>query len=138
MSNKRVLVADDDVHILDVVSYKLQNAGLEVITARNGQEALEQAQVERPDLLIMDYQMPGLNGLEVCLQLREEPQTQRIPAIMLTARGLDVEQSELDRAGISVVIAKPFSPREVLSCVEELLGQEDAEVAEVGVEKVRK
>ena len=135
MSNKRVLVADDEVHILDVLSYKLQNAGLEVITARDGQEALEQARVERPDLLIMDYQMPGLNGLEVCLQLREEAQTRQIPAIMLTARGLDVEQSELDRAGIRVVIAKPFSPREVLSWAEELLEQEDAEVA---AEKVQK
>ncbi len=135
MSNKRVLVADDEVHILDVLSYKLQNAGLEVITARDGQEALEQARSERPDLLIMDYQMPGLNGLEVCLQLREEAETSRIPAIMLTARGLDVEQSELERAGISLVIAKPFSPREVLSCVEELLGQEDAKVAAEKVEK---
>ena len=135
MSNKRVLVADDEVHILDVISYKLQNAGLEVITARDGQEALEQARAERPDLLIMDYQMPGLNGLEVCLQLREEAETSTIPAIMLTARGLDVEQSELERAGISLVIAKPFSPREVLSCVEELLNQEDAEVA---VEEVQK
>ena len=135
MSSKRVLVADDEVHILDVVSYKLQNAGLEVITARDGTEALEQARAERPDLVIIDYQMPGLNGLEVCLQLREDPETSRIPAIMLTARGLDVEQDELSRAGISVVIAKPFSPREILSCVEELLGQEDAEVA---TEKVQK
>jgi len=79
--------------------------------------------------------MPGMNGLEVCLQLGQEPQTREIPAIMLTARGLDAEQAELDRAGIRVVIAKPFSPREVLSWAEELLGQEDAEVA---AEKVQK
>ena len=135
MNNKRVLVADDEVHIREVISYKLQNAGLEVIMARDGQEALELAKSESPDLLIVDYQMPGLNGLEVCLQLGQEPQAQRIPAIMLTARGLDVAQAELDRAGIRVVIAKPFSPREVLSCAEELLGQEDAEVA---AEKVQK
>jgi len=135
MSNKLVLVADDEVHIREVISYKLQIAGLEVITAHDGSEALELAKSESPDLLIVDYQMPGLNGLEVCLQLGQEPQAQRIPAIMLTARGLDVEQSELDRAGISLVIAKPFSPREVLSCVQELLGQEDAEVAAEKVEK---
>ena len=135
MNSKRVLVADDEVHILDVISYKLQSAGLEVITAHNGQEALEQARAERPDLLIVDYQMPGLNGLEVRLQLRQEPQTRRIPAIMLTARGLDAEQDELDRAGISVIIAKPFSPREVLSCAEELLNQADAKVAAEKVEK---
>ena len=126
MDSKRVLVADDEVHILNVVSYKLQNAGFEVITACDGQEALELARSERPDLLLVDYQMPVLNGLEVCLQLREGPQAQQIPTIMLTARGLDVEQAELDRAGISMIIPKPFSPREVLSCVEELLSQEDA------------
>ncbi len=135
MNNKRVLVADDEVHIREVISYKLQNAGLEVIMARDGHEALELAKSEHPALLIVDYQMPGLNGLEVCLQLREEPQTRGIPAIMLTARGLDVAQAELDQAGIRMVIAKPFSPREVLSCTEELLGQEDAEVA---TEKVQK
>ena len=135
MNNKRVLVADDEVHIREVISYKLQSAGLEVIMARDGREALELAKSESPDLLIVDYQMPGLNGLEVCLQLREEPQTRGIPAIMLTARGLDAEQAELERAGIRVVIAKPFSPREVLSCAEELLEQEDTEVAAEKVEK---
>ena len=133
MDNKRVLVADDEVHIRNVLSYKLQNAGLEVITACDGQEALELARSERPDLLLVDYQMPGLNGLEVCLQLREDQEARRVPAIMLTARGLDVEQDELDRAGISIIIPKPFSPREVLSYVEELLSQADANFA---VEKV--
>ena len=126
MDNKRVLVADDEAHILNVLSYKLQNAGFEVISACDGQEALELARSEHPDLLLVDYQMPGLNGLEVCMQLRDGPEAQRIPAIMLTARGLDVDQDELDRAGISVIMPKPFSPREVLSCVEELLSHEDA------------
>ncbi len=126
MSNKLVLIADDEVHIREVISYKLQSAGLEVITARDGKEALELAKSEHPDLMIVDYQMPGLNGLEVCLQLRQDPRVQRIPAIMLTARGLDMAQDELDRADIKEVIAKPFSPREVLSCAEELLGQDVA------------
>ena len=131
MSNKLVLIADDEVHIREVISYKLQSAGLEVIMARDGNEALELAKSEHPDLMIVDYQMPGLNGLEVCLQLRQDPHIQRIPAIMLTARGLDMAQSELDQADIREIIAKPFSPREVLSCAEELLGQN------VAAEKVR-
>ena len=134
MSNKRVLVADDEVHILQVVSYKLRNAGLEVLMASDGTEALELAKTEEPDLLIVDYQMPGLNGLEVCLGLREEPGGREVPAIMLTARGLDVEQSELDKAGIRMVIAKPFSPREVLSAVEELLSEQEAAV---GTEEIQ-
>ena len=135
MSSKRVLVADDEVHILDVVSYKLQNAGLEVIKAQDGREALELAKSESPDLLIVDYQMPGLTGLEVCMALREDPQTSKIPAIMLTARGLDIEQAELDQAGISVVMPKPFSPREVLRCVAELLRKEDAELEAENVQR---
>ena len=125
MDNKRVLVADDEAHILNVVAYKLENAGLEVITASDGQEALELARSERPDLILVDYQMPGLSGLEVCEQLRKGPEAMEIPAVMLTARGLDVDQDELDRAGISVIMPKPFSPREVLSCVEELLSHAD-------------
>ena len=128
MADKRVLVADDEVHIRDVVSYKLRNAGLEVLTASDGTEALEVAKKECPDLLIVDYQMPGLNGLEVCLGLREKALDRDIPAIMLTARGLDVEQADLDRAGIRMVIPKPFSPREVLSAVEELLDEQRAEI----------
>ncbi len=128
MSNKLVLIADDEVHIREVISYTLQNAGLEVIVAQNGAEALELAKSEHPDLLITDYQMPGPNGIELCLELRQDPQTQHIPAIMLTARGLDVDQDKLDQAGIRMVVAKPFSPREVLSCVEELLDQKNSEV----------
>ena len=124
MSAKRVLVADDEVHILDVVSYKLRNAGLEVITAHDGAEALAQAKAQPPDLMIVDYQMPKLTGLQLCLALREEPQTSKIPAIMLTARGLDIEQAELDQAGICMVIPKPFSPREILRCAEEILSKE--------------
>lgn len=124
MPEKRVLVADDEAHILNVVSFKLRNAGLEVITARNGTEAFELAKSEVPDLMVVDYQMPGMNGLELCLALRKESGTARIPAIMLTARGLDIERPDLDEAGICLVMAKPFSPREVLANVQELLEQE--------------
>lgn len=126
MNPKRVLVADDEAAILNVVSYKLRNAGLEVIAAHDGRQALELAKSECPDLLIIDYQMPGLNGLEVCLQLRAEARTVRIPTIMLTARGMDLDQGELERAGISLLMAKPFSPREVLSCAQKLLRAEPA------------
>lgn len=124
MSEKRVLVADDEAHILNVVSFKLRNAGLVVITARDGTEAFELAKSEVPDLMVVDYQMPGMNGLELCLALREEPGTAHIPTVMLTARGLDIEQPELDRAGICLVLPKPFSPREVLANVEEILERE--------------
>ena len=121
MNTKRVLVADDELAILSVVSYKLRNAGLEVITANDGRQALELASSEVPDLLIIDYEMPGLNGLDVCLQLRAEASTAQMPIIMLTAREMDIAEADVKRARISLVMSKPFSPREVLANAEELL-----------------
>ena len=124
MKHQRVLVADDEAAILSVISYKLRSEGLEVITARDGREALELAKSQVPDLLIIDYQMSGLDGLEVCRQLRKESRTAEIPVIMLTARGMDIDQTDLERAGISLLMAKPFSPKEVLCRAQELLSSQ--------------
>jgi CheY-like chemotaxis protein len=123
MTEKTILVADDESHILHVVSLKLRNAGYRVLTARDGQEALEMAQQERPDLLITDYHMPQLNGLELCRRLKQDPKTTGIPAIMLTARGYELEPSDTEQSGILRMLSKPFSPRHLLSTVEEVLGQ---------------
>ncbi len=114
-----ILVADDEAHILHVVSMKLRNAGLEVITAVDGEEALELCLAEQPDLLITDFQMPYMTGLELCVALRE--QGKEIPAILLTARGFDISPDEVAGTGITAVLAKPFSPREVLAKVQSLL-----------------
>ena len=84
-------------------------------------EALELAQVERPDLLITDYQMPFLSGLELCQRLKQLPATRQIPAIMLTARGFALEEPAMEAAGIKLCLHKPFSPREVLQMVDNLL-----------------
>lgn len=126
----KVLVADDEAHILHVVSMKLTNAGYEVFTAVDGEEALELARAERPDVVITDYQMPVMTGLEMCKQLRKSDQTARIPAIMLTARGFDLEPADMTEAGIVMVLTKPFSPREVLAKVEEVLSRRTAAAAE--------
>ena len=118
---KKVLVVDDEVHILHVVSLKLRNAGYQVITAQDGREALELAQVECPDLIITDYQMPYLSGLELCQRLQHIPSTRRIPALMLTARGFTLDPLAMAAAGISMCLHKPFSPREVLAAVDDML-----------------
>ncbi|HAU36619.1 MAG TPA: hypothetical protein DCX07_02740 [Phycisphaerales bacterium] len=118
----KILVADDEAHILHVVSMKLRNAGYEVVTAVDGEEALELCGTEKPDLIITDYQMPIMTGLEALKQIRQREEMRDIPAIMLTARGFDIEASEMIAAGIASVLAKPFSPREVLDKVTELLG----------------
>ena len=126
MSERTILVADDESHILHVVSLKLRNAGYRVVTARDGAEALEMAQNERPDLLITDYHMPQLNGLELCRRLKQDPKTTGIPAIMLTARGYELEPSDTESSGILRMLSKPFSPRHLLSTVEEVLSQAQA------------
>src|SRR4029078_8843285 len=82
-TEKTTLVADDESHILNVVSLKLRNAGYRVLTAQDGQEALDIATAERPDLLITDYHMPELSGLELCRRLQQDAATAGIQKIML-------------------------------------------------------
>lgn len=118
---QKILAVDDEAHILHVVSLKLRNAGFNVTTAQDGEEALESCLAERPDLIITDFQMPRMSGLEFCMALRAGEHDHKIPVIMLTARGFDVSASEMAAAGIALVVEKPFSPREILARVEELL-----------------
>src|SRR5947207_8637491 len=118
---RTILVADDESHILHVVSLKLRNAGYRVVTARDGQEALELALQEHPDLLITDYHMPQLSGLELCRKLKLDASTRSIPAIMLTARGYHLEPRDTEQSGILRMLSKPFSPRHLLATVNELL-----------------
>ena len=122
-NGKTILVADDESHILHVVSLKLRNAGFRVVTAHDGQEALELAIQERPDLLITDYHMPQLSGQELCRKLKQDPATAGIPAIMLTARGYALESQDTEQSGILRMLSKPFSPRHLLSAVTEVLAQ---------------
>jgi len=122
MNDKTILVADDETHILNVVSLKLRNAGFTVLTAQDGQEALEIALAERPDLIITDYQMPMLSGLELSKRLHAEPATSGTPVILLTARGYNLEPHDTQESGIARTLSKPFSPRHLLATVSEVLG----------------
>jgi len=120
-STKTILVVDDESHILNVLSLKLQNAGYQVVTAADGEEGFELALQVQPDLIISDFQMPFMTGLEMCTRLRQQNKTQNTPAIMLTARGYSLTQSDLDQTNIVGVLSKPFSPRDVLARVQELV-----------------
>ncbi len=120
---KTILVADDESHILHVVSLKLQNAGYRILTARDGREALEIAQNEHPDLIITDYHMPELSGLELCRRLKAQQATSNIPAIMLTARGYCLDDADTEKSGILCMISKPFSPRQLLATVNDVLAR---------------
>jgi DNA-binding response OmpR family regulator len=117
-----VLLADDDAHITFIVARKLDTAGFTVFIAADGEEALEMAREVRPDLIVTDLQMPHMSGLEMCKALRQDPATADIPAIMLTARGYVLEDSQMAQTGIKRVMSKPFSAREVLAEIGEILG----------------
>lgn len=125
MSEKRVLVVDDEIHIVHVVSIKLRNNGYDVVTANNGAEAYELACSENPDIIVTDYQMPVMTGLELVGKLRETEATKNIPVIMLTARSFAISQEQQKELQISECISKPFSPKELLNNIEDILYQKE-------------
>ena len=121
-NNKLIMVVDDESHILHVVCLKLKNAGFETLTASDGEEGYNLAMEHKPDLIITDYQMPFMSGLEMCGKLCEELGDDKIPAIMLTARGFSLSKDDIARVNILEVMSKPFSPREVLALAQNILG----------------
>ncbi len=123
MADKTVLVVDDEIHIVHVVAIKLRNNGYEVISADNGAEALELALRDKPDIIVTDYQMPIMTGLELVGNLRKHEETQNIPVIMLTARSFAISQEQQDELQISGCLSKPFSPKELLGNIEDILYQ---------------
>ena len=129
MNMKTIIIADDETHILNVLSIKLQNAGYNVVTAQDGEEAYRLACAHKPDLVITDYQMPKLSGIELCTRLRSTPATKDVPAVMLTARGFSLADRDTSQDNIREVITKPFSPREVLALVQKIIGQVPAAVS---------
>ncbi|MFI6070708.1 response regulator transcription factor [Actinoplanes sp. NPDC051343] len=118
-----VLVADDDADIRDLVAFKLEQAGFEVIAVDDGHTALEQAQSRKPTLAVLDVSMPGLSGIDVCRMLRSEPATAGILIIMLTARVQEQDVEGGFSAGADDYVTKPFSPRELVSRIQALLSR---------------
>jgi len=125
MSDKTVLVVDDEIHIVHVVAIKLRNNGYEVISADNGAEALELALKDKPDIIVTDYQMPIMSGLELIGKLREHDETKDTSVIMLTARSFAISQEQQDELKISGCLSKPFSPKELLGNIEDILYQKE-------------
>ena len=129
MNRKKILIVDDELYITQILAYKLKQAGALVVTANDGEEGFKMASEHQPDLILTDFQMPGLNGLEMAVRLKEEPKTHQIPLLMLTARGHKLSPSQLARTNIKGLLPKPFSAREVIAKAAELIGapQEDDE-----------
>ena len=124
MANK-VLVADDELHIIHVVAIKLRNNGYEVITASNGAEAYELACQERPDIVVTDYQMPLMTGIELIEKMLGDDRTRNTPVILLTARSFAITEEMQQSLGVSNCLSKPFSPKELLKTIQDLLYQKE-------------
>jgi CheY-like chemotaxis protein len=110
----KVLIVDDEPHMLRVAELSLKKGGFAIITGRNGRQALELARLAKPNLIVMDVLMPELDGLTALRELKQDPQTAGIPVIMITARGHVMTRQEAEASGAAVFLTKPFSPTQLL------------------------
>ena len=121
---KRILIIDDDPIALELIEYALQQEGYETITASNGVEGLAKVRDEKPDLVVLDVMLPGLDGFEVCHRLRAEPETARLPILMLSAKAREVDIDTGRRMGATIYLTKPLDPSGLVVQVGTLLEQE--------------
>ena len=119
---KTILLADDEANLRILVRTTLDDPDYCILEAADGTTALELARRERPDLLVLDWTMPGINGIDVAKALRQHPATAHIPIIMLTAKGQETDKAQGHAVGAYAYLAKPFSLLELLHKVQEVLG----------------
>lgn len=120
---KRVLVVDDEPNIVLSLEFLMRRAGFEVAVARNGSEALAALEGSPPDLLLLDVMMPELDGFEVCERVRARPDWKNTKIIMLTARGREQERERGLALGADAYVTKPFSTRDLVEQVRQMLGE---------------
>ena len=128
MPKETILIVDDEEDILELVSYNLTKGGYKVFTAATGEEALEIARSELPDLILLDLMLPGLDGLEVGRILKNDPSTQPIPIVMLTAKGSETDVVVGLEIGADDYITKPFSPKILMARVKAVLRRRSASI----------
>jgi two-component system phosphate regulon response regulator PhoB len=121
MSSRTILVVDDEEDILELLDYNLTKEGYRVLRAASGEKALEIAKADRPDLIVLDLMLPGLDGLEVCKRMRAERKTADIPIVMLTAKGEEADIVLGLELGADDYVTKPFSPRVLTARVRAVL-----------------
>ncbi|MGL5380483.1 winged helix-turn-helix domain-containing protein [Clostridium sp.] len=121
MAQEKVLVVDDEGHIVELISYNLINEGYKVITANNGLDAFKKAKEEKPNLILLDLMLPGMDGFDVCKAVRGEKELKNTSIIMLTAKGEELDKILGLELGADDYITKPFSVRELLARVKAVL-----------------
>ena len=125
--SKKVLIVDDEAHIVMLLEQtldELEDEGVELLTASNGREALEQIRAERPELVLLDVMMPEINGFDVCRTIRADPELSGTYVMMLTAKGQELDRATGVEVGADVYLTKPFDPDDVLNRAAEVLDVE--------------
>ena len=130
MQNKKVLVVDDEEDILELLKFNLSREGFHVTCASTGEDALKAVPAEVPDLIVLDLMLPGIDGLEVTRQLKNNANTKKIPIVMLTAKGEEADIVTGLELGADDYITKPFSPRVLLARVRAVLRREDKDITD--------
>ena len=123
MAKGKILVVDDEIYIVHILDFSLGMEGYQVLTALDGEQAVERAQAEKPDLIVLDIMMPKLDGYETCKALKSKAETKDIPVILLSAKGRNVDQKTGFEVGADDYITKPFSPRKLVDRINAILGQ---------------
>lgn len=126
MKNGTILVIDDEKDLQELVRYNLEKEGFDVIVARDGTAGLDIALRHRPDLVVLDLMMPGMDGLEVCRRLRSDERGRRVPLLMLTAKATEADRVVGLELGADDYVTKPFSPRELVARVKAILRRASA------------
>jgi len=122
MENKRILVVDDERNLVRLMEYNLKKHGYSIDTAFNGLEALQKVENNKPDLILLDIKMPVMNGIEVCVRLKQNPETSSIPVIVVSVLA---DNEEVISLGVRSSITKPFDPEHLLKEVKLILGGEN-------------
>lgn len=136
MIAKKILVVDDEPDLAELVSYNLRKEGFDVSSASDGAEALNKIRKENFNLIVLDLMLPGIQGMELCRMLRNDPKTKNLPVIMVTAKGEEIDRVLGLETGADDYMAKPFSPRELVARVKAVLRRSVEKPAEENIIRI--
>lgn len=122
---RKILVTDDERHIVRLIQVNLERAGYQVVTAFDGKEALKRVEADKPDLVVLDVMMPHMDGFEVLKRLQANAATRNIPVVMLTAKAQDVDVFRGWSSGVSAYLTKPFNPLELMTFIKRIFSGHD-------------
>ena len=138
MGAGKILVVDDEPDIVELITYNLRKEGFEVSSSFDGEEALAKIRKEKFDFIILDLMLPGIQGVEICRILRNDPRTKDLPIIMLTAKGEEVDKIVGLEMGADDYMTKPFSPRELLARIKTVMRRTSEKAADEKVVRIGK